>query len=208
MGRERFAMGWRLGLLLLLSGAALLTAVEVVELHDTSLPDVSVSGPLANDELALIQSEDSSTPDERQRAINKIHAILDGGVSTQVAGPHCQCLVPASDINDYSGSQLSFHRVAFSGDHHPLPPIFATPGGHFRYHDTICLHRVDSSRIVCARIGSRLRILPSYASQGCCSNCDVCGIKHGALDRTYKDDSSSASTQTSDCSAFIAQPQR
>merc|ERR1712086_49419 len=78
MGRERFAMGWRLGLLLLLSGAALLTAVEVVELHDTSLPDVSVSGPLANDELALIQSEDSSTPDERQRAINKIHAILDG----------------------------------------------------------------------------------------------------------------------------------
>merc|ERR1740130_722606 len=71
-------MGWRLGLLLLLSGAALLTAVEVVELHDTSLPDVSVSGPLANDELALIQSEDSSTPDERQRAINKIHAILDG----------------------------------------------------------------------------------------------------------------------------------
>merc|ERR1740130_2492118 len=71
-------MGWRLGLLLLLSGAALLTAVEVVELHDTSLPDVSVSGPLANDDLALIQSEDSSTPDERQRAINKIHAILDG----------------------------------------------------------------------------------------------------------------------------------
>merc|ERR1712166_612841 len=78
MGRERFAMGWRLGLLLLLSGAALLTAVEVVELHDTSLPDVSVSGPLANYELALIQSEDSSTPEERQRAINKIHAILDG----------------------------------------------------------------------------------------------------------------------------------
>merc|ERR1712166_1538504 len=78
MGRERFAMGWRLGLLLLLSGAALLTAVEVVELHDTSLPDVLVSGPLANDELALIQSEDSSTPEERQRAINKIHAILDG----------------------------------------------------------------------------------------------------------------------------------
>ena len=50
-------MGWRLGLLLLLSGAALLTAVEVVELHDTSLPDVSVSGPLANDELALIQGK-------------------------------------------------------------------------------------------------------------------------------------------------------
>ena len=41
-----------------------------------------------------------------------------------------------------------------------------------------------------------------------CSNCDVRGIKHGALDRTRKDDSSSASTQTSDCSAFIAQPPR
>merc|ERR1712086_536998 len=110
MGRERFAMGWRLGLLLLLSGAALLTAVEVVELHDTSLPDVSVSGPLANDELALIQSEDSSTPDERQRAINKIHAILDGKT------PNPTHLEPHKDIHGRAREKKR--------DYEPQPSLF------------------------------------------------------------------------------------
>ena len=47
--------------------------------------------------------------------------FVPGGVCTQVAGPDCQYLVPTSDINDYSGSQLGVHRVVLSGTAlHPL----------------------------------------------------------------------------------------